>query len=54
MENLLSRCTSKYHGLYLKHTETPKSEDDHGKSYGLFNLEAAVAPAYVCFCAGVR
>jgi hypothetical protein len=34
VENLLARCTSKHHGLFLKHTETPKTDDDFGKSFG--------------------
>lgn len=41
VENLLQRCTSKRHGAHLKHTETPKTDDDHGKGLGLFRKTPA-------------
>lgn len=39
VENLLHRCVSKYHGAFLKHTETPKTPEDMGKGYGLGVIE---------------
>ncbi len=53
MENLLTRCTSRFHGMVLKHTETPKSDDDFGRAYGLLTLENFGSAEVAAAAAGV-
>jgi hypothetical protein len=53
VENLLTRCTSRFHGMVLKHTETPKSDDDFGRAYGLLTLENFGSAEVAAAAAGV-